>query len=35
MKEREERTPVKFVPVKQKMDRFHRINFAPFLRNPG
>ena len=29
---RDQVSPVKFVPVKQKKDRFHRINAAPFLR---
>jgi len=30
--DRDQVSPVKFVPVKQEKDRFHRINAAPFLR---
>ena len=30
--DRDQMSPVKFVPVKQEKDRFHRINAAPFLR---
>jgi len=32
---RDQKSPVKFIPVKQKMDRFHGVNLIPFLRNPG